>query len=522
MIFAGKTKTKNINILITGVILLYGHNASASSGSVVISQVQTGSSSSSSQEYVSIYNNSEQPVDLTNWCVNYASASDATQTQLGCIKPPDLHTKLMLPSYASVVLASNEFLSAHPGYNADFIFTAGISATSGHIKLLNQDKSVIDKLGWGAAASPEGTSAPAPPAGKILQRLTEQNILKDSNNNIADFQPAELVLRQPGNLYEEDIPVDPAGPAPLINELMPDAEGADAGKEFIEFYNPNETPVNLKDYIIQVGPSYAKSYPLPAMTMEPGSYLALNDLQTGMVLPNTSASVRLVASGDIVSSSEAYDSLGEGVSWILINDAWELTYAPTPNAENILHETKNCPATQVRSDLTGSCTNAAEEGNTITACKPDQERNLATNRCRKISVITSALLSCKAGQVRNPETGRCRSITAALTGASPCKPGQTRSPETKRCRNAAITHKKSCPAGQQINPKTNRCKKAAGSAAKLNNVKDVRTGLIANNAKWWVAGFATVGSAGYAIYEWRREAGLVLELIKDRIFAAGK
>ena len=498
MIFAAKTKTINTSILLLAVLLLQAsllpvQQAQASTSQVVIFQLQTSAAGAAAQEYISIYNNSAQAVDISNWCMVYASASDSTQTQLACFKPSTFNTKLMLSGNVYLVMASNDFLDTQPDHTADFTFSGGISATSGHLKLLDSTKSEIDKIGWGAASNPEGSSVPAHPIGKILQRTTDTyGLLKDTDNNSADFTHASLIPLQPGSLYEEYSEPSPPAPGPLINEILPDVEGADTGKEFIEFYNPHSVPINLAGYVLQLGPAHSKSYTLPASTIEPGAYLSFSDKQTGLTLPNSSASVRLLSpNGDVISSTEAYDQPGEGVSWALLNGVWQLTHTPTPNAENILLETKPCPAGQVRSNETS---------------------------CRKISAIASALIACKAGQTRSLETGRCRLIISTLTSALPCKPGQTRNPETKRCRSASTAaDKKPCPAGQERNAQTGRCRKSAAGAAKMSGVKDVQTSLITNSAKWWVAGFAAVGSAGYAVYEWRREAWMVVEIIKARI-----
>lgn len=522
MIFAHKTRLINISLLILAGLLIAVQKAYAANNQVVIFQVQTGAAASASQEYISIYNNGTEPADVSDWCVVYASASDATQTQLKCITPPNASTKLMLPGHTYLTMATNEFLNAHQDYSADFVFSAGMSGTSGHIKLLDSSKAIIDKIGWGAAANSEGSSMPAHPIGKILQRLVESvDMLKDTGNNSNDFQVVDLGLIQPGNLYEENSPAEPNGAFPVITEIMPDAEGADVGKEFIELHNPRVTPIKLNGYTLQIGPAYSKSYVLPDIIIEPSSYISFSDQQLGLVLPNTLASIRLLApNGEVLSSSEAYDHPGEGISWALINDIWQATHSPTPSSENILLVAKPCPTGQVRSEITGYCKNStgADTISEITTCRADQERNPQTNRCRKITALVASLLPCKKGQARSLDTGRCRSIISALTGSQSCKPGQTRNPETKRCRNASsVVAKKPCPAGQERNVQTGRCRKTLAGTAKLNGVKDVQTGLIANNAKWWAAGAAAAGSAGYAVYEWRREAWLLLEVIKSRI-----
>lgn len=491
--------------------------SASSANSVLIYQLQTGASGSASQEYISIYNNSDQAVDVSNWCITYSSASDTTQTPLGCLTPPT-NTKLLLASRTSALFASNDFLQANSGLKSDTTFTAGMSGTSGHIKLLDSNKNSVDILGWGSAIHPEGTSSSANIIGKILQRVANAQVLQDSDNNNQDFQQASLVLPTSG-VYEEYSPNTLENAALSITELLPDALGADSGNEYIELYNPLDRPINLKGYNLQGGASYSKSYPLPEITIQPGEYLALDDAQTGVTLPNTSGSVRLITpSGNIVSTTDVYNQLGEEVSWSYINGSWQGTFTSTPNVSNILTTEKPCEVGQVRNPETGHCRkveSSTESGSA--ACQPDQERNPATGRCRKISAIAASLLPCKEEQVRNLDTGRCRAASSASAKAV-CKAGQVRNPETGRCKNSSVTsNQKACTAGQERNTSTGRCRKSSSNTSgQMKQVKDVAAPLVANSAKWWVAGITALGSAGYAVYEWRREVFSLVDIILNR------
>lgn len=529
MIFAVKLKTINIKrllcIVITVCLILMmvpmRQKVSAASDSVMIYQIQTGASGGASQEYVSLYNNSSQPIDVTNWCVIYSSASDLSQSQLGCFSPPDVNTKIFLGGHKTATLASSDFLQANNVTEVDLVFSPGLSASSGHIKLLDANKTVIDKVGWGSAAGPESSGAAAHSTGAILQRVKiSEQILQDLDNNSMDFYQTALALPSSGGVYEEYIQPESEEVSLAVTELLPDAIGADSGKEFIEIYNPSDQTVNLKNYMLQIGPNFSKSYSLPDILIQPKSYLALSDDQTGITLPNTSGSVRMVGpAGNNLSTTGSYEDPGEGVAWAFIGSSWQVTYRPTPNAGNILLASKPCPEGQVRSTETGYCRNAENKEEAGPAsCRSDQERNPETNRCRKIASLAGSLLPCKAGQVRNPETGRCRSIASAAAAKVPCKPGQERNPETGRCRKTVglAAAAKPCPAGQERNKETNRCRKAASGLASKNKVKDVESPLVGNNIKWWVAGFSAMGSVGYAIYEWRREAFGILSMVKGR------
>lgn len=484
MISEAKKQLKNTKCVALGLILAVSlfpvRTGAEAAAKVVIYQVQTGAPASASQEYISIHNNSLTPVDITDWCVAYSSASDATKSELACFSPPDFNTRIVLPENTSAVLATNEFLQAHADARADLVFAARISGTAGHIKLFDDKKSIADVVGWGSAAVPEGKSTTAPPSGKILQRgNAEDNFLQDSGNNQADFSVASLSLIKGGNLEEVYNPIQLEDAPLTINEVLPNAEGTDTGKEFIEFYNRLDRPVSLEGYRLEIGPDYADTYVLPNIVVPAGGYAALSDTQTGLTLPNTTQLIRLSApSGALTSAIDTYDSPSEGVAWAYINDSWQETHLPTPGKENVLKtEDDTFPPFPLSP-----------------VCKPDQVRNPETGRCRKIVPPVNPV-ACQPGQVRNPETGRCRKIESA-TAAKPCPSRQERNAETNRCR-----------------------KVVSGEVSRPPKVKDVKTPLAANDIKLWAAGFAATGSLGYAGYEWRRELISFLNSLKSKFIS---
>ena len=528
-------------------LIIFSNTASAISNGPVIYQVQTQGSSVAGQEYVSIKNLSSQDVDVTNWCVSYASSTDVTQTTLACLTPPNAQTKLWLPSGSYFTFASTEFVSVHSGYVPQKIFTSGIAATGGHIKLKDSAGVVVDKLGWGTAVSPETTVAPAHTAGKTLQRIGG-----DTDNNSLDFAQATLTSIPAESIYEQYIPIDvcpnvdgiqanmPTGyladssgncqldiciniaglqtaipdgyesldgqnctliplenAVILITELLPNVTSTDTGKEYIEIYNPNDHSINLKGYKLELGPSFTKTYTFLDQTLGSGAYASFSDAQTGIVLPNTTSSVRLrTAAGNIVSETAMYDSPSDDMAWASIDNVWQYTNRPTPSSTN-------------EPSLVGG-SGSDDSISTLAACPEGKYRNPETNRCRNVETEVG-LKACAVDQVRNPDTNRCRSIFTSTSGVTSCKVGQTRNPETNRCRGttAASSVLKACAANQERNSETNRCRKKATSAVAANEVKDIESEVQAEHGGWFLASTAGIGLAGYGVAEWRDEIALL-------------
>lgn len=500
--------------------LVFPPAASAVSPSIVISQVQTGGAGSDAakQEFIELFNNSVSDVDVTGWCVTYSSANNGSQSQVGCLGAP-ASVSVWLKAGSYITFASTAFEAA-TGYKGDvlFMYNGGLAATAGHVRVIDAAGEEVDKLAWGAAASPETTAATAADGGKVLQRKqASPAILQDTDNNSADFTIADLLMHA-GGLYEIETITDvcpnmpdaqaeiPAGylqnsqgdcvldVVPLhVTELLPNSVGSDSGSEYIELFNPSQRSALLDNYTLYVGVNGEKSYQFPAgATIAPGAYSVFYNSAVPFTLVNTTSKVAVGANdGSFTAESAVYTETAEGEAWALIGNMWQLTNRPTPAGDN--------QASVVEPE-------EAEQTAALAPCPAGKYRHPLTNRCRNIEA-DAALAACDADQYRNPETGRCRKIATTST-VTPCKEGQYRSEETNRCRNvvAASAELKPCKEGQERNPDTNRCRNVASATVPKAGyaVEAVRDGAD-SFIGWWALGGVGILALGYAGWEWRRE-----------------
>lgn len=504
----------------------------AVSDSVVIYQVQSGAPASASQEIVILINNSINSVNVSDWCVVYSSASNATVRTLGCIDTP-LQTEIWLEPNGIVSFASGEFVIANPGFVPDKTFTAGIAATGGHIRIEDSNSVEIDRVGWGTATFPESTSAIAHSSGKLLSRSSP---FLDTDNNLNDFSSQTLLAPITSGLYELEVIVDVCPNIPdvqtdipsgymqdelgdcyrdeclnlddlqreipsgyvkileicnlvplenstlLITELLPNVASSDTGKEFIEIYNPNSWQVNLFGYVVQLGPGFIKQFALPNRIIGPNEYIVFSDTESKIALPNSNGvQIRLVSpAGTIVSETPVYNNAPDDSSWSLYEDQWIYSNQPTPNSVNQPYE------------------------------EPAQDEEVS---------VTSILAPCPPGKYRNPETNRCRTIETAVSSLSPCNEDEYRNPETNRCRKITTsTVLAACTVGQERNPETNRCRKIATLAATdiaLTTVEDVQVENTAGQVNWLIILIATLATISYIIYEWRNELSQKLQMLRS-------
>lgn len=341
-------------------------------------------------------------------------------------------------------------------------------------------------------------------------RLTDSiGELQDTGENECDFiliphqTASSCAAFEPG----DDDPLPPQTYLAIqINELLanPASPLKDSEAEFIELYNPHNTAVSLKGYTLQTGDSFSYSYTFPNVLIEPGEYLAIYSSETKLVLSNTSGRARLLdPAGVKVDETEAYQDVKDNQAWAVLQDIWQMTDKPTPNAPNELFS--------VLSENQAG-TSAEPRQNVLEACPEGKFRNPETNRCKSIVSTVQGLTPCKVGQERNPETNRCRSVTGVLSSSLvPCQAGYERNPETNRCRKTKNDEPalKPCQAGYERNPSTNRCRKivatpAANFAAVTTDAQNAAQ-VVPMNLQWWATGFIASGVVGYGMYEWRHE-----------------
>ena len=514
------TRVKLLFMLLIALGLSNTPIALASNTQVFLSQVQVRNYSASDlfshlHEAVVIKNDSEEDVDVTNWCVYYYSVSidfsDGQKRKIGCFTPKNDSQKIFLKAGSVVRFGSfaEEFFDTSIFYTQSF--SQGLGNDKGKLVLLNGEVEE-DRVEWGVHPNALTLSGEA----VFGRKQNEQGLLVYSGITKNDFEiineidittVSEIYIKQDAcpdipnfqfneeDCLEEEPPIIPepnpntnsnseeASPGNNSSELTPTIKhtlqiteyfpnpiGSDAGNEFIELYNFGKESVFLEKYTLTVQGSSAstkKTYKLPNITLAPEEYVAIyNTGQQNFALNNTAGKISLIYEDKAIDES-SYISTKEGYTWSLINDEFVLSL-PSPNAKNTISDV-------IVVDKNGKITE-------LKPCAADQERNPATGRCRKIPVVATPT-PCKVGQERNPATGRCRNTASAQKPQVPCKVGQERNPTTGRCRNI----KRTTP------PKV-------GDSVKAINIAESSTIWI-----WLVAGVVLAAASAYIVWEWRYE-----------------
>jgi len=176
-------------------------NVWAQPGTVVISQVYGGGGNVGAPlraDFIELFNRSGNPVDLTGWTVQYASAAGTTWVStllFGNLQPGQFY--LIQENLGSVGISTP---------SPDATGAINLSATSGKVALVAGNTllsgsspvgaQVIDFVGYGAANASEGS--PAPFLDNLTAILRHSNGCTDTDNNAADFVTGDPSPRNRG------------------------------------------------------------------------------------------------------------------------------------------------------------------------------------------------------------------------------------------------------------------------------------------------------------------------------------
>lgn len=499
--------------------------AQAQSPQLLITEVQTQSATSQTEEFVELYNQSNVDIPLKNVELFYLTAvGNAALMKVS-------------PEPGNSVLQARSFLlltrSTWSNIVSDGTFTVGLNESGGHIQV-KYAGTVSDTVGWGTAVKAETAPAKAVEKGASLTRRVDANgLFVDSNNNSQDFietVPSPIgggvtEAEEPDQLEEPteedwclnivgiqaEVPLgyarDSAGncmPAAqctvLISEIS--AQPNFDGKEYIEVYNNSEEIARLNLCKFSINGAAEKA--LPEHNLQPGEYFAVTF--TSGAIRNSAGSILLVNSdGARIHYDYPSTNLGQSVNY----DASGLravTNFPSPSLPNIANTLE-----EVGGSGAGSTS--------LADCGPGKYRNPETNRCKNIESTASVLVPCAADQERNPETNRCRKIASVSTTLKPCAADQFRNPETNRCKKIASAEGtlKPCAVGQERNPETNRCRKIASSVS--GTPLDVAAQPAAISPfpyKTPLIGLLGAVLMGYGAYEYRSEIQNQIQKLRDK------
>lgn len=135
-------------------------------------------------------------------------------------------------------------------------------------------------------------------------------------------------------------PIDFAKSDLLITEFLPNPTGSD-DNEWIELYNASAKNIDLLGWQLDDQDGGSKAYAFATSTiMLAGSFLVIDRSVSQITLNNTEDSVRLLTPLNEVWQEIKYEKIPEGQSyaWDLVNSEWFVSDNPSPGLANIMNQ----------------------------------------------------------------------------------------------------------------------------------------------------------------------------------------
>ena len=313
----------------------------AVSSTIVISEVAPGSTEGASREFVELYNNTADNIDVSKWVVEYKSAIGKTWSKKATL---DTH-----------LINSHSYLVVSTEATDDTKLTSGMAQTGGNIRLLNDKKAVVDQFAWGDGDAAEQQASLAVTASQSLARGLDESgsVLADTDNNQADFHVslAQTPGQSPAAEPETPGPTPDSNPGDIrvsLSELLPDpvSPQTDSKDEFIELYNEDSAEANISGWSLRDKSGH--TYNIKDVIIPAHSFCILKSGTTKISLNNDGDEISLISvDGTVVDSSPNYGASKAGLSWGLVDGIWAWTQVPTPGASNaaVLVEASKTAAT---------------------------------------------------------------------------------------------------------------------------------------------------------------------------------
>lgn len=354
----------------------------AANASLVITEIMYNlEGADDKREWIEIYNNGSEPIDLTDWRFN-----DGSNHLLVLTPEKGGQGSIIIQSNQYAVLAGDAvvFLNEHSGFSGTVIDTVmSLNNTFDTLKIIDNQGVEIDILiyesGWGAngngmslermdflgpnnssnwqeskiaGGTPGGdnssTQSPSLENNNQENNNTENNQTVQENNTNTNEQiepQQENYDSQPNQEVQQDQPQTQTNYSDkiYINEIYPNTLGVDSEEEWIEIYNDSLEDIDLENWILDDEEGGSSAFIIPENTIiRAKNYLVLHRNKTNIALNNDKDEVRLFWPNETLADSVSYSSAPKGQSYDKIDNSWVWSATLTPENQNYENQpTKN-------------------------------------------------------------------------------------------------------------------------------------------------------------------------------------
>lgn len=375
--------------LLFGSFFVFGISAEEGS-KVLISEVQT-KGETANDEFIELYNPNGYAVSLEGWSIRRKTSTGVEEgnvlSNIGGEISAYGYLLIVPRPHCGTEKDVDCYLGSAPGDKS--YSTYNYLTDNNTLFLYNEEKELVDKVGWGSASDYEGAVVDENPvSGESIHRRVLEDIMQDTDNNAADFFPSNSSPRnssftggssgteeetgkaedttgeddssgfvngaeqEEAKETEQEPSAPPSYPTAgsstrilekkvIVNELLINSEEDDGEMEFIEIYNAGRDEVDISGWSMEDKAGKVKSFTLPkGSKIAPGEYQIFYSNRTKISLNNTGDGVLLRDSAGVkISESPVSGAAQEEVAFALSEkQEWAWTTLPTPGRKNIIRE----------------------------------------------------------------------------------------------------------------------------------------------------------------------------------------
>jgi hypothetical protein len=273
-----------------------------------------GTTTSYNDEWIELYNDSDNDINLTNWTL---------KTEDGSL---EINLEGIIPTKGFYLLerTDDETIINIP---ADLIYTGSLGNNGENIKLYNDNNILIDEIicldSW-----PAGDNATKQTMQKINNEWQTADSTPKALNIAKKDEPVPSYIEEP--VVEETLIIAEEPTQLLIQsypkniafiEILPSPEGPDDENEYIKIFNNNDFEVDLSNWIIKDGSGKITEYTLKT-TIPALSNLIFRRPETKITLNNEGDKLILLDPNKNIIDSVEFGKATQGESYIKNNSEW--------------------------------------------------------------------------------------------------------------------------------------------------------------------------------------------------------
>jgi len=324
--------------------------------SVVINEIAwMGTENSANDEWVELYNNSDEDINLEGWGLYEQGGSTLIEPLTGVIKARSYYLIERTDDETVPDVKASQPPSSWGG--------RGLKNTGEHLQLLDNNSNIVDEVNcadswlagdnetkqtmertksgtWQTSQNPGGTPGKKNYELRIMDYEDDEPEKTAENGSRATEEKVEK-LDEVGSRVAEERNY-PTGV--VFSEVLPSPEGPDAENEWIEIFNQNNFEVELSGWKIKDKEGKIATYTFPPDTKIPSlEYLVLLRPETKITLNNSGDGLELIYPNGEIRDSVTFGKASLSQSYNKTLSGWSWSSTLTPGAENIANLPKDFP-----------------------------------------------------------------------------------------------------------------------------------------------------------------------------------